>query len=67
MDISNSRCYSNCSEPKAWENKFLTKVGVWWRNYRTRRHLEDLSTHLLEDIGLTEEQAQQESVRHFWD
>ncbi|TGN40708.1 DUF1127 domain-containing protein [Marinobacter confluentis] len=33
---------------------------------RTRRHLAQLSDHLLADIGLTEEQRQAELLKPFW-
>ncbi|WP_038175028.1 DUF1127 domain-containing protein [Vibrio pacinii] len=50
-----------------WNKKILTNVSQWWRNYRTRKDLANLSEHLLEDIGVGREQARQESIRHFWD
>ena len=50
-----------------WDKEILTMVKRWWRNYRTRKQLDNLSEHLLEDIGLTKDQAYKESTRHFWD
>ena len=50
-----------------WNKKILTNVNKWWRNYRTRKDLANLSEHFLEDIGVGREQARQESIRHFWD
>lgn len=50
-----------------WDKEILTLIKRWWRNYRTRKQLENLPEHLLDDLGLTKEQAHQESIRRFWD
>ena len=42
------------------------KVGRWETNWRTRKALEKLDTHMLRDIGLTEAQAQAEWDKPFW-
>ena len=55
------------SETLRWNKKTLANLTRWWRNYRTRKQLPQLSNHLLEDIGITHEQARKESMRHFWD
>ncbi|RTZ15219.1 DUF1127 domain-containing protein [Vibrio aquaticus] len=57
------RLFSSCYSGK----KILTKLKCWWRNFRTRKQLSNLPEHLLKDVGLTKEQAHQESIRHFWD
>lgn len=49
-----------------WDKNYLTIVKRWWRNYRTRKQLENLPEHLLDDLGLTKEQVHQESTRRFW-
>ncbi|KJY85000.1 hypothetical protein TW81_01365 [Vibrio galatheae] len=67
MDTSNYAYKQKALQTFISDNKILTKVTRWWRNFTTRRQLQHLSSHLLNDIGLTKEQAQQESYRHFWD
>lgn len=67
METSEFGYKQKLSDTLVWDKKFLTLVKRWWRNYRTRKQLKDLPTHLLDDIGLTKEQAHQESIRHFWD
>lgn len=67
METSEFGYKQKLSDTLVWDKKFLTLVKRWWRNYRTRQQLKDVPSHLLEDIGLTKEQAHQESVRHFWD
>ena len=42
------------------------QAAVWVERARSRKHLAELDTHLLRDIGLTREQANQESVKRFW-
>ncbi|ARE39134.1 hypothetical protein RGUI_0993 [Rhodovulum sp. P5] len=45
-----------------WGNMFRR----WWRNARTRGQLARMSTHTLNDIGLTQEAARREAARPFW-
>lgn len=42
-------------------------LGRWIAVHRQRTDLGQLNDHLLADIGLTPEDAQRESLRHFWD
>lgn len=67
MESSQFGYRARLSDTLRWDKKILTKASRWWRNYRTRQALANLSDHLLEDIGVTHEKAQQESVRFFWD
>ena len=67
METSEFGYKQKLSDTLVWDKKFLTLVKRWWRNYRTRQQLKDVPSRLLDDIGLTKEQAHQESVRHFWD
>ncbi|MCW8345306.1 DUF1127 domain-containing protein [Vibrio sp. ZSDZ65] len=46
--------------------KFLLILTVWHRNYVTRRSLHGMSDHMLRDIGLTQNEAEVESRRLFW-
>ena len=45
----------------------LVLIDIWWRTARERRALARLDDRLLQDIGLTREQAEQEVMRPFWD
>ncbi|MGR5555316.1 DUF1127 domain-containing protein [Vibrio fortis] len=47
--------------------KFYFKVQQFRQNTKTRKHLADLPDHLLNDIGLTHTQAQQEARKAFWE
>ncbi|GAL19706.1 hypothetical protein JCM19235_1062 [Vibrio maritimus] len=44
----------------------LTVLSVWYRNYRTRKALAEMSERLLDDIGITPYEAKQEHRRPFW-
>lgn len=50
------------SNVHAW----LSLIAKWKANRRVRRHLATLPDHLLEDIGLTRQQAEQETQKWFW-
>ena len=39
---------------------------AWQHRYELRRHLLELDDRLLEDIGLSREQARQEAAKPFW-
>ena len=41
-------------------------VTKWSHRRRSRMNLSRLDPHLLNDIGITREQAQQEAARPFW-
>jgi uncharacterized protein YjiS (DUF1127 family) len=60
-------CKGKVSGPSFWDKKILTKLKCWWRNFITRKQLSELPEHLLKDVGLTKDQAHQESNRRFWD
>lgn len=44
----------------------IVMVAVWRQRAETRRQLASLDPRLLQDIGLTKAQAQQESAKPFW-
>jgi len=44
----------------------LTRLKLWRRRARTRRHLLDLPPHLLRDIGLDDAARTRECARWFW-
>jgi uncharacterized protein YjiS (DUF1127 family) len=45
----------------------LPPLARWWRVRRERRLLLELNDYMLNDIGLTREQARREAARPFWD
>lgn len=46
---------------------FLGRLRTWSRVARERRRLAGLDPRLLEDMGITLEEARRESARPFWD
>lgn len=53
-------------EPAKLAKSFLLVLLDWHRNYRTRKHLDSLSAHLLDDIGIDRQTANQEVRKPFW-
>ncbi len=51
---------------QSWFRLTLTKLFLWKRNYRTRRHLSELPEHLWDDIGLEKQEVLRESRKPFW-
>ncbi|MEZ8354917.1 DUF1127 domain-containing protein [Vibrio splendidus] len=47
--------------------KFYSKFRLYLQNRRTRKHLAELSDHLLEDVGITRGQANEEVRKSFWE
>lgn len=47
--------------------KFYSKLRIYLQNRRTRKHLAELSDHLLEDVGITRGQANEEVRKSFWE
>ena len=45
---------------------FAHAVTIWETRRRTRMHLKELDDHLLNDIGLTRDEARKEAKRPFW-
>lgn len=44
----------------------LSIALTWRRNAKTRRHLAQLPSHLLDDVGIDRVNAQKESNKPFW-
>ena len=42
-------------------------IEAWWKTARERRALARLDDRMLQDIGITREQARREVLRPFWD
>ena len=45
---------------------FYRKQKCWQERRRTRRYLAEMPAHLLKDIGLGENQRQEEVNKNFW-
>ncbi|WP_102522173.1 DUF1127 domain-containing protein [Vibrio tapetis] len=45
---------------------FLSVITRWGRNAKTRRHLAELPSHLLDDVGIDRVNAEKESNKPFW-
>ena len=41
-------------------------VGIWAERFRTRRRLNHLSDHMLEDIGVSRTDMAREAEKPFW-
>ncbi|MDW6001685.1 DUF1127 domain-containing protein [Vibrio mangrovi] len=50
-----------------WVKNIYSLIKQWRQNAKTRRQLSELPEHLLEDIGVTPEEAHKESQKYFWD
>lgn len=46
--------------------RLVVALMKWEERRKTRRHLQSLDDHLLEDIGITRHQANLEAARPFW-
>ncbi|MGI9896973.1 DUF1127 domain-containing protein [Vibrio natriegens] len=49
-----------------WIQLIFSKLYLWKRNHRTRRHLRELPEHLWNDIGLEKHEVLKESHKPFW-
>ena len=48
------------------QGSVLKTVNIWMQRSRQRKQLSQLDSHLLKDIGLTEEMAAKEIAKPFW-
>lgn len=46
--------------------KIYSVIVCWHRNKVTRRQLKQMPNYLLDDIGVTQQQAKRESDKAFW-
>lgn len=51
---------------KAMATSHGSLIGGWFARYKSRQALRALDDHLLDDIGLSREQAEQEAAKPFW-
>ena len=49
-----------------WFAAVKAMVAVWKQRYLQRQLLPELTPHMLKDIGITEDQAEQEAAKPFW-
>ena len=47
--------------------KYYSKFKLYLQNRRTRKHLAELSDHLLEDVGITQNQVDKELKKSLWE
>ncbi|AIV06551.1 hypothetical protein LA59_14160 [Vibrio harveyi] len=67
MNNATQTCGHLASKPrKSLVRYIFSKLAVWRKNYRTRRHLSELPHHLLDDIGYNETEVQKEIQKPFW-
>jgi uncharacterized protein YjiS (DUF1127 family) len=52
--------------PSLSKEKIVKTVKIWIQRSRQRKQLVRLDKHLLDDIGLTEEQVKNEISKPFW-
>ena len=52
--------------PIGWLSSLYAELETVSRRIEERRHLSQLDDHLLEDMGLTREQADREAAKPFW-
>ncbi|MBD8890352.1 DUF1127 domain-containing protein [Labrenzia suaedae] len=45
----------------------LERIRIWRLVHRSRRQLEGMPDHALEDLGLTRSDVRKEAARAFWD
>ncbi|GMQ47479.1 DUF1127 domain-containing protein [Vibrio sp. 10N] len=64
--ITKLECAEQRSDGFQLRKNILTVVSVWYRNYKTRKALAEMSDRLLDDIGISPYEAGQESRRPFW-
>lgn len=46
--------------------RLLATLIAWQQRYELRRHLLEMDDHLLEDVGISRDQARQEAAKPFW-
>lgn len=46
--------------------RLLATIATWQQRYELRRHLLEMDAHLLDDIGMSREQAEREAAKPFW-
>jgi uncharacterized protein YjiS (DUF1127 family) len=49
-----------------WLYKLIDTTAVWTARWRQRQALVELDEHLLNDIGLSHEQARRDAAKPFW-
>ena len=67
MNNTVQTCGRLASKPQQRLVQFIfSKLSIWRKNYRTRRHLAELPEHLLDDIGYSEREVRKEIDKPFW-
>jgi uncharacterized protein YjiS (DUF1127 family) len=62
-------CESRPAHSTAWLTRMSSLIGLWSARRRQRKALSDLAefnAHLLQDIGITADEAGREAAKWFW-
>jgi uncharacterized protein YjiS (DUF1127 family) len=46
--------------------RLIDTMGIWTARWRQRQALAELDDHLLDDVGLSREQARRDASKPFW-
>lgn len=65
-DFANYRAPTTRFEPSLILFDLVEKIVAWNARRRQRQALAELDQHLLDDVGLTREQARREAGKPFW-
>lgn len=65
LDFDPERFWARDPAPSLWRRAAKT-LGEWNERSRQRRHLLELSDHLLRDIGVTRAEVEAEASKPFW-
>ena len=65
-DFANYRATTNRIELPPILSGLIETMAVWIVRRRQRRALAELDEHLLNDVGLSPEQARREAAKPFW-
>ncbi|MEE9596905.1 MAG: DUF1127 domain-containing protein [Acidiferrobacterales bacterium] len=65
LDFDAERFWARHPGQPLWR-RAVNPVGMWNDRSRQRRHLLELSDHLLRDIGVTRAEVEAEAGKPFW-
>ena len=66
LSTAKSLILNNKVEYLPSKRSWFDQVDIWVQRARQRKQLAQLSQHLLDDIGLTEEMVAKEIAKPFW-
>jgi uncharacterized protein YjiS (DUF1127 family) len=65
-DFANYRATTHRTELPPILASLIETIAVWIMRRRQRQALSELDEHLLNDVGLSREQARREAAKPFW-